>query len=230
MGFFNRVFCILILLSLMAPVVTAAPSVFSDAELNDLLTTLEANLSGLKTLNAKFEQRKHISLFDETLTADGQLLFESPGKIRFEILSPFKSILVVAGDEVGKYEQTGEDWKKLKLKNADAIVLVMKQIGDWMNGQFRTQSRLFELSAESRSGTTVLILKSKPKRFAKLIKQVEIEVSADKSRFKSITIRENGGDYTVLQFGSEQRKRTFPSGLFDVSRQVPVELPLSKKP
>jgi outer membrane lipoprotein-sorting protein len=196
----------------------------STAELSTLLNTVEKNLSSIKTLRATFDQTKRLALFDEELSAKGAICFSNPGKIRFEIHSPFRSVLLVSGKKIAKYEHGKHGWKRLELKNADGLVLVMQQIGDWMKGDFRSQSRIFAVTAVNRGGKTYIVLKSKPKRFAKFIERIEIALAADRSRFESITIREPGGDYTVMAFTKETRGPSFPSGVFDTGKTKPVEV------
>jgi outer membrane lipoprotein carrier protein len=220
----TRVPAIILLILLTVCRIAAEDTPLSPADSAALLGELEKKLSKITTLRASFDQTKHLALFDDALSAKGAIYFQNPGKIRFEIRTPFKSILVVASKKVAKYEDSKGTWKRLALKNADALALVMQQIGDWMRGDFRSQSRIFEVSALTRNGKSFLILTSKPKRFAKIISRIEIELANDRSRFDSITIREPGGDYTILRFTGDIRDKAFPAGAFDVDKSEPVEI------
>ncbi len=203
-------------------VASVGASDLSAKELDTLLSKLEKNLSGIEQLHARFDQTKHISFFDEAIEAKGQLLFKAPHAIRFEILEPFQSVLIVNDKKVGKYEKTGKGWQKLRLHNPDSLALVMNQIADWMQGKFREQSRVFKISAEKKEDTQSIVLTPIPKGFAKLIARIEIVLKPDINGFSSITIREPGGDYTVLNFTSDLRNSELADELFDPSADAPT--------
>ena len=220
--FLPLTFAALVFLSILQ--ISANDVPMNPSDVSALLDALEKRLSSIKTLSAGFDQTKRLALFDDALAAKGAIYFSNPGKIRFEILAPFQSVLLVVDQDLAKFERGQEGWKRLELKNADGLALVMQQIGDWMKGDFRSQSKIFAITGATRGENQILILTSKPKQFAKYIERIEIVVAPDRSRFESIAIFEPGGDSTVLAFTSDVRDKDLPLGTFDLKLAKPIDM------
>lgn len=204
---------------------TAGAERMGKEQLDKVLDQLEKTLSKVETLRTEFQQEKRIALFDDTLKANGRLLFKRPRKVRFEITRPFRSVLIVNDRNVAKYEWTRKTggWRKLRLYSTDALQLVMNQIADWMQGKFRAQSRMFALHGQTNSGKEYIVLTSKPKSLKSVINRIEILLNKERTKLQSITIYEPGGDSTLLKFTAEKRNSKLLDGTFDTHLQKPVE-------
>ena len=195
----------LILMLVFSPHPRAADTVVPEGEARELLAAIEKELGKTRTLRTRFVQEKHLAMFARPLTADGVIYFSRPRRVRFELAAPFRSVLIVNGDKVAKYEHGADGWARLNLPNTDAMGLVMDQIAAWMRGDFDSQSRLFELAVVKRDGNVLVQLTPKHKRFGKIIQRIELKLAPARDRFVSVTIREPDGDYTLLRFTEETR-------------------------
>jgi outer membrane lipoprotein-sorting protein len=219
---------------LVAPCVGAAagegapppppPRELSAAELKALLAELGREMGAIKTLKTAFAQEKHLSLFSEPVKLDGWCLFARPDSLRLEFTAPFKSALIAQGKSVAKYEFTAGKWQKLKLQSPDVVLMVTGQIAAWLQGRF-DQEGVYAVSARSAAdGRITLVLAPKPGEFRKYIAAVELGLSEDKKRLVSVTIREPGGDYTLMAFSREERDVELPKEIFATSGSAPADL------
>lgn len=200
----------------------------TEAALEKLLKKLEEELGDIQTLWTEFKQEKHLSVFSDVVKAEGTCLFRRPDTVRFELTKPFHSVMIAKGKTVEKFELVDRQWRKLKLGNPDAVRMVTGQIASWLQGKFRDQNDIYEISAMASQHTT-LILTPREKRLREYISSIELTLTDDQKRIASVTIRESEGDFTVMRFTQEQRDVPLPERVFDTAGAEPTPLPPRKK-
>jgi len=204
------------------------PRLLEGPEKADFLRKVEERMSGVRSLAVEFEQEKKLRLFKEPVVTRGLLLFAAPDRLRWETRAPFRSILVVSGNEVGKYEYLKDERRPLKLgRGADAILLVMDRIRSWFQGKFDREGKYYEIDAV-REPRPRLVLRPRDEAIRKRISAMELDLSADLSAVEAVTLVEGEGDRTVMRFKELARNRELPPGTFSVSdpREVrPDEFP-----
>lgn len=185
--------------------------------LEDFLIRLEKRHSNMKTLAAQFRQEKHFSFMDKPLNSQGFILFESPDRIRFDITEPFQTTMLSDGKKLERYELVDGQWRSIQSNAGKSIKLVMEQIGQWMQGKFSNQKRLFDLSvsADDPNGYVVLDLGPRPKQFRQYIEKIRIHVSKPPEyHITRIDIYEPEGDRFALAFLQEILNKELPENCF----------------
>jgi outer membrane lipoprotein-sorting protein len=185
--------------------------------LEDFLIRLEKRHSNVKTLAARFRQEKHFSFMDKPLVSQGFILFESPKKIRFDITEPFRTAMLSDGKKIERYELVDGKWHSVQSNAGKSIKLVMEQIGQWMQGKFSNQKRVFALSvsADDPNGFVVLDLEPRPKQFRQYIEKIRIHVSKPPEyQITRIDIYEPEGDKFALAFLQEIINKELPENCF----------------
>jgi outer membrane lipoprotein-sorting protein len=186
-------------------------------DLEDFLVRLEKRHSNIKTLAARFRQEKHFSFMDKPLISQGFILFESPGRIRFDITEPFQTAMLSDGKKMARYEQVDGQWRSVSSGAGKSIKLVMEQIGQWMQGKFKDHTRLFELSlsAGDPNGYVVLHLNPRPRQFRQYIEKIKIHVSKPPEyHITRIVIYEPEEDWFGLVFQKEILNPKLPEHCF----------------
>ena len=171
----------------------------------------------MKTLATRFRQEKHFSFMDKPLVSQGFILFESPDRIRFDITEPFQSAMLSDGKKIERYEFLDGQWRPIQSNAGKSIKLVMQQIGQWMQGKFSNQKRLFDLSvsADDPNGYVVLDLEPRPKQFRQYIEKIRIHVSKPPEyHITRIVIYEPQGDRFALAFQQEILNKDLPENCF----------------
>ncbi|MCA8954777.1 MAG: outer membrane lipoprotein carrier protein LolA [Planctomycetes bacterium] len=222
---------LLVVVGLLAPVLpsqqpppTDAPlsGAARDAFLKDVATRMKA----APAVAASFVQRKHLALFGAPVETRGHILFARPDRLRWEIDTPFRSILIAAGREVAKFEFQGGKRRRLELgRSADLILLVMEQIRGWFAGEFHKGLARYHttihagraaVKAEGRTPARPAIparieLRPKDSALAKNLAAIELELGPDRSTVRRVTIREKTGDKTVMEFTPLRRTALAPA-------------------
>jgi len=126
------------------------------AETKKLLAEVSAKLGNVKTVWSRFEQETHISLFAEVVRVKGVCLFAAPDKVRFELVAPFRSVTIVSGKTVGRYEHLAGTWQTVAVPST-LITTVTSQIAAWLQGRFDDANNTYAITARQSGRTTVIL-------------------------------------------------------------------------
>jgi len=201
------------LLALMATV--------SAGEQAEFLAKLSKTLGQVKSVRADFEQTKKLAVFAKPVTVRGVLIFERPDRLRWEIRKPFRSILIVNGDKVAKFEWVDGKWRALKLgRAADGILIAIGRLRQWLTGKF--DEKAYEISVEHKPETR-LILKPRDKALKKTIASLELFPTKDLAAMRKVVVRERTGDVTVIAFSGHRTGKKPPKGTFSPTAPAPLD-------
>ena len=204
----------------------AAPTRLSPDEQERFLKLVEGNLSPIRSLWTEFLQEKHLEIFTEVVKAKGRCIFQSPDRVRFEFIEPFKSVLIVKDGKLSKYERLEGKWQKLETGQPQIILMVIDHITSWIRGRFAEKQDVYEIAVE-KSDHARIILSPKNEKFREHIKSIELVMTKGEKGLKQIIIREPGGDYTQITFINEKRNIDIPAAVFDGSGPEPRPSDLS---
>lgn len=198
-------------------------TLLNETELNALLDELDETFGALSTVRTRFVQEKHLAIFRDVVTAKGVLYFEKPDRVRFEIVEPFRSVLIADGKSVAQFEFIGGAWEKLRSGGRDGILTVTGQIASWLQGQFRQNGDIYAISARQGDRTSI-VLKPKDQGLAEYIRRINIALDKSHSRIERLEIHEPSGDYTAIVFSENSHNVELPPGLFRTSGQAPAQV------
>jgi outer membrane lipoprotein-sorting protein len=187
------------------------------------LEDISRTMAKADTVFSRFVQERHLSLFTEPLRSEGWLCFRKPGRIRWEITSPYRSILVSDGSGVAQFEWVDEKWKKLDLGLADALQNVVSQIAGVMEGTYASDRRAYAASVTNSTDGPVVTLIPQNETVRKMMAAIEVHLAADLKATRRVVLRETGGDYTDIRFSEQTVGLALPPKTFDRNAPVPIE-------
>ena len=187
------------------------------AQQPQFLRLLRESRAPYHTFATRFVQHKRLAMLDIVLESEGMIFFRRPGSVRYEIISPVRSLMIYDGKKVQCYAFSEDKWNLLNNPGATAIGQVLRQIGRWIQGDFDADRKMFELEAvpaEDGGGSIHLIPRSKA--LAEYIQRVEIHVKkvGDNYRVAQVIIRESDVDLTDMRFLQELHNQPIPEGTF----------------
>jgi outer membrane lipoprotein-sorting protein len=205
------------------------PVKLSDKDLIKLLTRIEKETSGLVTLKTDITQHKHLAMFNDVIKSKGVCIFQKPDMVRLDTTAPYKSTLIAAGKKVVKYNFSNGKWVRLKLPSKDIVLMVTKQIAGWMQGKFITKDSIYDVSAFKGKRTTI-ILTPKNKKLRAMLSRIELTVAKGDYRIESVTIHEDGEDFTVMKFTNELENIELSKSIFDTRPAKPTKINIPSPP
>ncbi|MBM3296454.1 MAG: outer membrane lipoprotein carrier protein LolA [Candidatus Aminicenantes bacterium] len=199
-----------------APLFGQARKSLPEEEARRLLKQMSAKLAENRSLSARFEQERRLALFDDTLRSRGVFFFRRPGRVRWEFVSPYASIIVM--DENGRVERFDVAEGRLRRVRTDggrAMGEVLSRISGWLYGDLEQSLRDFAF--EMFAGPThTLVLRPKSSALAALLSRIEFDIDPESFLVEAISLWESESDVTVIRFGSQRLNDLLDDALFDL--------------
>jgi outer membrane lipoprotein carrier protein len=179
----------------------------------DSWESIQQESAKIKSLKAQFTQSKHMKILARPLVSKGRFYFQAPDSVRWEYVSPVKSILLMNRDGIRRYTQGSSGLKEDKTGSLQSMQVVLKEIGQWSKGEFTTNEQFTAVLKKGRE--PMIIMTPREKGLAAMISRIVITLSSDRPGIlKSVKIYENEGNYTLFEFSDVQINEKIAESLF----------------
>lgn len=208
----NRFIIIIILCSFLF---SNGSDILSPAEQEKFLLDMSIALEDINNFRVDFKQERHVSILMEPLISQGACYFEKPDHLRWDIQTPYSSILIYNGGQVSKFEIESGNAKKLNFGAADIMSKVFGQIISWMQGDFSASQSLYSIQIVKDSSYRLkLIPKSETMRSNLQI--IELFIEPNTFLMQKVVIRESAEDFIRIEFKNKHENRLLPEKLFNL--------------
>ena len=182
--------------------------------LDGFVAKVKAGMKDVKTTRGRFKQVKKLAAFDDKVESSGIFAIERPSKIRWEIASPFKSILVIAGDKGERWNEHKKTVEKFALADKPGIDVAVKQMFTWYSGDFDDVKGAFDPSVEKDGRSIALVPKNEKVR--EVMSRIVIRFAESFATIESIAIEEKGGDRTDITFEGVEMNKELDAKTFSI--------------
>jgi outer membrane lipoprotein-sorting protein len=167
----------------------------------------------ITSINARFTQKKEMSILARPLVSEGRFYFKSPDSIRWEYLTPVRSIMLMRGGDIRRYIKGEKGFDEDASVRMPGMKVVFQEITTWSKGRF-DQNKSF--TATLRPGKApLIILTPKEKGLADMIRRIEITLSGEKAgAIRTIRIVESEKASTWLEFKDIELNKGIDDSLF----------------
>lgn len=97
----------------------------------DFLMDLKAKAEKVTSIQSRFTQEKHLSMFDEVLISEGSFAFQRPSSLRWEYTTPFKAGFLLTGNTGIEWDEAAQTKREFSLKSSPIMAMVAQQIMAW---------------------------------------------------------------------------------------------------
>ncbi len=170
----------------------------------------------IKSISAKFTQEKHMKILIRPLVSEGRFFFAVPSFLRWEYLSPVRSILLVQNSRVKSYIEGRNGLIEDTKSKAQVMEIVTQEITAWMNGRFHDDPNFNAslITGDMAGNPDKILLTPKEKSFTKIISSIELAVSRKEGTIKSVRINESQDSYTLIKFSEILHNSNIDEKLF----------------
>lgn len=202
---------------------TAAPEPTPEElakKLDAVLEELSKRLGAVKTLRSRFEQKKHLEVFDDVVTSEGTLALAVPDKLRWEYVKPLKSVLTVNGRDAQRERTSrkGETTRKVyALDDEPVTAITAQQVFLWTRGDFAKARGSYDLALVSEKP---LVVRATPKeaRVKSVVASIDLTFSDDRRKLTGVTLSEKGDARTAISFFDVEIDPALPEALFKIEK------------
>ncbi|HZU98987.1 MAG TPA: outer membrane lipoprotein carrier protein LolA [Planctomycetota bacterium] len=203
--------------AIVAAAVVLSTARADESPLDALIAKVKKGMAGVKTTRGRFKQTKKLAAFDDTVESKGTFAIERPGKLRWEIESPFKSVLVIAGDKGARWNETRKKVERFALADKPGIDVAVKQMFSWYSGTFDEAKGSFDATVEKEGRAVSLVPKNEKVR--EVMARISIVFSPDWKTIESIALVEKGGDRTDIAFEGVELDKELPAKTFEIEEK-----------
>ena len=147
-------------------------------------------------LRADFVMTRSVSALKTDLKSGGRLILGGPGKLRWETLSPAKSLLIINGKQGWIHYPDLQMTKAFDLSMDPVMKVMSEHLSVLTSGRFEDAEAMYDVSP-AKDGRRILIPKST--EIKKLFKEMQVLSNTDGTVREVVLISANG-DKTTIDF------------------------------
>ena len=167
----------------------------------------------ITTISARFTQKKEMKILAKPLISEGRFYFNSPDSVRWEYMTPVRSILLLHRGDIHRYVKGEKGFIEDSSVKMPGMKIVFQEITAWSKGRF-DQNKSFTATLKPGKAA-MIILTPKEKGLADMIKRIEITLSSEKAgAIKTIQIIEDEKSSTWLEFKDIEMNKGIDESLF----------------
>jgi len=174
--------------------------------------SLKESFRKIQSVKAEFLQKRHLRILKEPLVSEGKFFYLASGALRWEYLSPLKSVMLQKGDSVRLYHFSEGVWKQDVAQGVEARRIVLAEMSQWFQGRFE-ESRIFKHSYSQ--GPPGRIILTPGEGINKFVLGIEIVLSDNPGVIDRVEITELGGSSTQIAFRNVEINASLDSKVFD---------------
>jgi outer membrane lipoprotein-sorting protein len=174
--------------------------------------SLKEAFRNIRSVKADFLQKRFLQILTKPLLSEGKLFFYTPDSLRWEYLSPLRSVMLQKGGTIQVYNFSEDVWKPEMTQAVEARRMVLAEISQWFQGRFDQSKGFKHVYSPGPPACVILVPGEGINRF---IQRIEILLSAKPGVIDRVEIEEPGGSRTSIQFKNVEINSSFSSEVFE---------------
>ena len=197
---------------LFLSVLVTAILLFAGAAPTQDWTSLKERSRNIRSVKADFLQKRFLQILTKPLLSEGKLFFYTPDSLRWEYLSPLRSVMLQKGNTIQVYNFSEGKWKPEMTQAVESRRMVLAEISQWFQGRF-DESKVFKHVYSPGPPARVTMVPGEG--INRFIQRIEIVLSARPGVIDRVEIEEPGGSRTLIEFKNVEINSRFPSEVFE---------------
>jgi len=162
------------------------------------------------SVQADFIQDKNLKILVRPIVSKGRFVFQAPGNLRWEYITPFRSVLLMYGGRIRKFTERNGALVEEQGLQLDAMQVVLGEISGWLEGRFSDNAAF---TTEVKDAHTVILV-PREEGIRSFIRRIELKIADQAGLLDSVTIVEGPGSSTRLTFSHAVLNQPVAEGLF----------------
>jgi outer membrane lipoprotein-sorting protein len=166
----------------------------------------------IRSVKAEFLQKRYLRILIKPLLSEGKVFFYIPDSLRWEYLSPLRSVMLQKGNTIQIYNFSEGEWKPEMTQAIESRRMVLAEINQWFQGRFDESKAFQHVYSPGPPARVIMVPMGGINRF---IQRIEIVLSARPGVIERVEIEEPGGSRTSIEFRNVEINSSFPSEVFE---------------
>jgi outer membrane lipoprotein-sorting protein len=185
---------------------------YAGAALSQDLSSLKEASRNIRSVKGEFLQKRHLQILTKPLFSEGRLFLYAPDSLRWEYLSPLRSVMLQKGNTIQVYNFSEGVWKPEMTQAIESRRMVLAEINQWFQGRF-DESKVFK--HVYFPGPPVRVTMVPGEGINRFIHRIEIILSVRPGVIDRVEIEEPGGSRTSIEFRNVEINSSFSSEIFE---------------
>jgi outer membrane lipoprotein carrier protein len=183
-----------------------------NAVLADDFEQLRRESADIKTVQARFVQKKQMKILSRPLVSEGRFFYVAPDSFRWEYTKPLRSVIISRKGETKRFVPASGRMTQDKTQGVKAMSIVLGEVVNWMSGRFESNPAF---KASLKEGTNTLItLIPVGQNMAGIIEKIEISVVKKTMAIKTVKIIEGEKAATIIDFSAVEINKAIDESVF----------------
>ena len=178
----------------------------------DSFDQLRQDSANIKTVKARFVQKKQMKILAKPLISEGRFFYAAPDSFRWEYLKPLRSIVISNKGTAKRYIISGGKMVEDQSGGVQAMRIVLDEVANWMSGKF-DRNPSFKASVKEGTNTLITLIPA-GQNMAGMIEKIEISVAKKTMAIKSVKIIEGENAATVIDFSDVEINKAINNSVF----------------
>ena len=174
--------------------------------------SLKEAFRNIRSVKAEFLQKRSLQILTKPLLSEGKFFFYIPDSLRWEYLSPLRSVMLRKGNNIQIYNFSDGVWKPEMAQAVESRRMVLEEISHWFQGRFDESKAFKHLYSPGPPERVILASGEGINRF---INRIEIVLSVRPGVIERVDIEEPGGSRTSIEFKNVEINSSFSSEVFE---------------
>jgi len=175
-------------------------------------TSLKGTSRNIRSVKADFLQKRTLQMLSKPLLSEGKLFFYTPDSLRWEYLSPLRSVMLRKGNTIQIYNFSEGVWKAEMTQAIESRRIVLAEISQWFQGRFDESKAFKDVYSPGPPARVILVPREGIDRF---IQRIEVVLSARPGVIERVEIEEPGGSRTSIEFRNVEINSSFSPEVFE---------------
>lgn len=174
-------------------------------------TSLKEAFRNIRSVKAEFLQKRYLQILTKPLLSEGKLFFYTTDSLRWEYLSPLRSVMLQKGNNIQVYNFSEGKWKPEMTQAVEARRMVLAEISRWFQGRF-DESKAFKHTYSPGPPARIILVPGEG--INRFINRIEIVFSVRPGVIDRVEIEEPGGSRTSIEFRNVEINSSISSEVF----------------
>jgi outer membrane lipoprotein-sorting protein len=176
------------------------------------LNSLKEASRNIRSVKAEFSQKRSLPILTKPLVSEGKLFYSVPDSLRWEYISPLRSVMLRKGNKIQIYNFSDGVWKPEMAQAVESRRMILTEISHWFQGRF-DESNAFKQSYSPGPPERVILVSKEG--IEKFISKIEIVLSTKPGVIDRVEIEEPGGSRTSIIFKNVKINSSLPPDIFE---------------
>ena len=174
--------------------------------------SLKETFMNIRSVKAEFLQKRYLKILTKPLLSEGKLYCYIPDSLRWEYLSPLRTVMLQKENTIQVYNFSEGTWKPEMAQAVEARRMVLAEISQWFQGRFDESKAFKHVYSPGPPARVTMVPGEGINRF---IQRIEIVLSAKPGVIDRVEIEEAGGSRTSIEFRNVEINSSFSSEVFE---------------